>query len=272
MIKLKLILATSLLLPMLAGVLVSDVQAQAPAPAPDLAKQSQNPLSSLVSVPFFMDFNFNSGIYDRTKFVMNVKPVYPILGGKWNIITRAIIPIISQPVGPSLDKTGLGDVNFSAFFSPAKASAVTWGVGPSITVPTAVDDLLGADKWTAGPTAIALSMPGHFVLGALVGQSWSFAGDDDREDVSFMAIQYFVNYNLKNGWAIKSIPTITANWKADDGQQWTVPFGAGIGKVGKMGTQPYSLTVSGFYNVEKPDNASTWTFEVIFTLLFPKGH
>jgi hypothetical protein len=31
-----------------------------------------------------------------------------------------------------------------------------WGAGPVLLLPTATDDLLGAEKWGAGPTAVAL--------------------------------------------------------------------------------------------------------------------
>ena len=62
--------------------------------------------------------------------------------------------------------------------------------------PTATDDALGSDKWSAGPTAVALYRTGPWLFGGLVGQFWSFAGDDDRRDVSSFYVQPFVNYNL----------------------------------------------------------------------------
>ena len=56
---------------------------------------------------------------------------------------------------------GLGDVNISLFFSPrAPSNGVIWGVGPVLYLPTATDDLLGADKWGAGPAVIVLTMRG----------------------------------------------------------------------------------------------------------------
>jgi len=75
---------------------------------------------------------------------------------------------------------GLGDLNFTAFFSPSKASSLTWGVGPTLIVPTATDDTLGADKWSGGLAAIALAMPGNWVVGGLVNNVWSFAGSGDN--------------------------------------------------------------------------------------------
>jgi hypothetical protein len=75
---------------------------------------------------------------------------------------------------------GLGDINYTGFLSPAKSGEITWGIGPSISFPSATDEKLGTEKWSAGPSAVALVTPGPWVVGALVRQLWSFAGDDDR--------------------------------------------------------------------------------------------
>jgi len=55
---------------------------------------------------------------------------------------------------------GLGDLTYELFFSPAAASSVTWGVGPALILPTAPDDALGSGKWSAGPAAVFVAMPG----------------------------------------------------------------------------------------------------------------
>jgi hypothetical protein len=85
-----------------------------------------------------------------------------------------------------------------------------------------------------------------------------------------MLLQPFVNYNLPKGWYISSSPIITANWEADSGDKWTVPLGAGIGKVFKIGKQPMNAQVQGYYNVEKPDNGADWTLRLVLQFLFPK--
>jgi hypothetical protein len=164
---------------------------------------------------------------------------------------------------------GLGDINFTAFFSPSEAAKLTWGVGPTLIMPTATDDTLGADKWSGGLAAIALTMPGNWVVGGLVSNVWSFAGSGDN-DVNFFTFQYFINYNLPNGWYLTSAPIITANWEAESGQQWTVPFGGGFGKIMKWGKQPVNAQLSAYNNVESPDNGADWQFRVQLQFLFPK--
>ncbi len=83
--------------------------------------------------------------------------------------------------------------------SPSKPSKVTWGAGPVFLLPTATDDELGADKWGAGVSVVALTMPGQWVIGSLFSNLWSVGGSGDA-DINLFTWQYFINYNLPNGW------------------------------------------------------------------------
>ena len=71
---------------------------------------------------------------------------------------------------------GLGDINPQFYFSPAKPGGLIWGVGPTFTFPTATDPMLGTGKYSAGPAVVALTIQGHWVMGALANQQWSYAG------------------------------------------------------------------------------------------------
>ena len=170
-----------------------------PAETANLAKQSQNPIANLISVPFQNNINFGIGPHDRTQNLLLIQPVIPIsLGQNWNVISRTIVPVIYQPEVESNSggEFGIGDINESLFLAPKHPGKLIWGVGPIVQFPSATDDTLGTGKWAAGPTAVALTMPGHWVLGVIVNNLWSFAGDNDREDINQMLIQYFVNYNF----------------------------------------------------------------------------
>ena len=249
------------------------VSAAQPASEEELAKETQNPVSDLISVPFESNFNFGVGPNDDLQYILYVQPVVPFrLSEDWNLITRTIIPLIDQPeLGPGVgDVFGLGDIQLSQFLSPAKSGALIWGIGPIVQFPTATDDALGSDKWSAGPTAAALTIRGPWVAGALVNHLWSFAGDDDRADVNQTLIQPIVNYNLPGGWFLSSVPYITANWEKDGDDRWTVPIGIGVGKVHRFGTQPVSLQLTPYYNVVRPDDAAEWTLQFRINLLFPK--
>jgi len=245
----------------------------------ELQQAVQNPVADLISVPIQNNTFFDFGPREGTLNVTNIQPVVPLnLTDGWNLITRTILPIVSQPgLTPGQGReTGLGDITFSAFLSPAKPSKLNfngkllWGVGPVALLPTATDDRLGADKWALGPGLVLLSMPGNWVIGTVLWNTWSFAGSGD-EDVNRLTWQYFVNYNLPKGWYLTSAPIMTANWEADrSSDTWTVPVGGGLGRIFRIGPLPVNTQVAGFYNAVKPEFGAEWELRVQVQLLFPK--
>lgn len=242
-------------------------------PEEELAKAAQNPVANMISLPLQNNTNFNFGPMEKTQNVLNIQPVWPFtLNENWNLITRTIVPVISQPqLFPGDDReNGLGDIIFTAFLSPANPGKMIWGAGPVLLLPTATDEKLGTKKWGAGPSAVALSIRGPWVFGALANHIWSFAGDGNRDDVNLTLIQPFVNYNLPEGWYLVSSPVITANWEADSDNTWTVPLGGGIGKIFRIGGLPVNTSAQAFYNVEKPDFGADWSLRVQLQFLFPK--
>jgi len=240
----------------------------------DLAKQAQNPIANLISLPLQNNTNFNLGPHDRTQNVLNIQPVAPFgIKNDWTVITRTIAPLIWQPdITQSSGETfGLGDINSTAFFSPPAKGKTMWGVGPIVSFPTATDDVLGTEKWSIGPSVVVVSTPGKWVLGALVNNIWSVAGPSDEPDVNKFLFQYFVNYNFSKGWYLTSAPIITADWNVDSDNRWIVPFGIGFGKLTRIGSQPINLSLQGYYNVESPEYGPDWTLRVQMQFLFPKG-
>ncbi len=239
----------------------------------ELAKEAQNPVAKLISVPFQNNFNFGIGPNDATQYILNVQPVIPIsLSDDWNLINRIIMPIINQPSpAPGAPSAcGLGDINPTFFLSPAKSGkTLIVGFGPTFTLPTATDSMLGNSEWCAGPAAVVLTMQGHWVVGALVNQQWSFAGWGDHYVSSFLA-QPFANYNLPHGWYLSSAPIMTANWAAASRDQWTVPLGGGIGKIQWFGKLPINFQIQAFDNVVTPKNGADWQLRFQVQFLFPK--
>lgn len=75
---------------------------------------------------------------------------------------------------------------------------------------------------------------------------------------------------MKKGWYVSTAPVVTANWEADSSPRWTVPVGAGVGRVFKIGRQHINAKLSGYYNVEKPDFGSGYDIQATVTFLFPK--
>jgi hypothetical protein len=241
-----------------------------------LAKAAQNPLAKMISVPFQNNINFETGPFEKTQNVLNIQPVYPFsLNSDWNVITRTIVPVISQPpFTASQDReNGIGDIQFSAFFSPkAAAGGWVWGAGFVAQFDTASDDQLGQGATGLGPSAVALHIGKTWVYGALINNVWSVSEDDGRQEVNQMLMQPFVNYNFPDhpGRYLTFSPVITANWKGDSGNKWTVPLGLGIGQIVRFGKLPANLQASAYYNVERPDFAARWQLRLQVQLMFPK--
>jgi hypothetical protein len=161
------------------------------------------------------------------------------------------------------------DINPTFFLSPAKSEKFIWGLGPTLTFPTATDSMLGAGKYSAGPAAVALTMEGHWVIGALANNQWSYAGWGGK-NVNALLVQPFINYNLPHGWYVVTAPVITADWEADSANRWTVPVGGGVGKIQRFGKLPINFQLQAFYNVVTPDNGADWQLRFQFQFMFPK--
>jgi hypothetical protein len=249
-------------------------QEQHEASTSDLAKAAQNPIADMISVPFQNNFNFHVGPHDQLQDILNIQPVIPItLDRDWNLITRWVTPVISQPpLTVTGDREfGLGDINPSFFFSPKQPThGIIWGIGPTFVFPTGTDKTLTQGKYSVGPTFVALTIQGPWVLGVLVNNVWSFAGRSNRAPVNQMLLQPFVNYNLPGGWYLTSSPIITADWEASDGDRWTVPVGGGFGRVFKIDKQAINAQLAAYYNVARPSGAADWQLRAQVQLLFPK--
>jgi hypothetical protein len=250
-----------------------------PSPAPsepgELVRAVQNPVADLISVPLQNNFDYNIGPFHRARYTLNIEPLFPSsLTENWSLITRTILPVIWQPDpnDPVAGEWGLGDLNPTFFFTPSRQGRLIWGAGPIFSLPTATATTTGNGKWCVGPSGVILIQPGKWTLGTLGSLIWSFAGPDDRSKVSFLTLQYFIDYNLSRGWYVTSAPILTANFKASHGSEWVVPFGGGFGRVFALGGQHLNGQVSAYNNIVDYANAPTpgWQLRIHVAFLFPK--
>lgn len=249
--------------------------AQAELSAEELAKLAQNPVGNLVSMPFQNNTNLNYGPEKKTQNILNIQPVIPVsVNEDWNIITRTILPVVSQPaLYPGDDRTnGLGDTVFTAFLSPAKPGSVIWGAGPVVQLPTNTDSQLGNRNWGMGLSGVVLHLEhgSPWVYGMLVNNIWSLSDSGTGGSYNNATIQPFINYNFPSGLYLTSAPIITANWKAENSQRWVVPLGGGVGKIFHIGKLPVNTQLSAYYNVVTPDNGANWQIRAQIQFMFPK--
>lgn len=246
----------------------------------DLAKKIQNPIASLISLPFQNNSDFGARMYDPvqdlyftgTVNTLNIQPVVPFkLGDKANLIIRTIIPIISLPLDIDKTQSGLGDINMSVYLTPSKPSKVIFGAGLALGLPTAMHPkVLGSEKFSMGPGVIALIQPGTWTIGGLAQNTWSVAGNEDGADINYFYSQIFVVKGLTKGWYINSAPIITVNWNGESDKKLTLPLGAGAGKLFTIGKLPINAQMGWYKYVVKPTNSAESQFRFQVVLLFPK--
>jgi hypothetical protein len=238
----------------------------------DLAEKLSNPVASLISVPFQNNFDFGGGPNNKGfRYTLNFQPVIPIsLSTNWNLISRTILPFISQNdmVGTS-SQTGLGDITQSLFFSPKQSTdgGWIWGVGPAMLIPTATDDALGTGKFGIGPTAVLLKQQHGWTYGVLANHIWSVAGDSDRDNVNSTFLQPFLSYTTKTQTTFVLNTESSYDWEHS---QWTVPINVAVAQLVKIGKSPVQFQLGAKYYAEGPSGAPEWGLRFSVTLLFPK--
>jgi len=237
--------------------------------ADELAKQTQNPVASLISAPLQGNWDFGLGDREATATLLNIQPVIPFgISKSTNVILRVIMPLTSQPGSTEARINGLGDIVATAFFSPAKSGRLIWGAGPVFLLPAATSNALGSEKFGIGPSVVALTQPGPWTIGALFNQIWSVSGANDRADVNSTFLQPFANYNLGGGLSAGVSVEATGNWEADEA--WTAPLLFSVSKVTLLGKRPVKLALAAGPTIASPDGGASWRFRLVATFLFPR--
>jgi hypothetical protein len=240
----------------------------------ELAMELSNPVAALISVPFQFNYDRNIGsARDGNRWLLNIQPVVPFdLNADWNIISRTILPVVSQDnVFPGAGRqSGIGDIVQSVFFSPKAPTAGgwIWGAGPVFLLPTGSDDLLTADKWGAGPTGVMLRQEGPWTAGALANHIWSFAGNSSRADISATFVQPFLTYTTPTATTFVLNSESTYDWNS---RQWSVPINAGVTQILRLGDQLVQVgPLVRYWAVDPARGPHGWGFRINFTLLFPR--
>ena len=242
------------------------------AKAAELAKKLSNPVASLISVPIQNNWDFGIGPANAMRYTANIQPVIPFtISEDWNVIARTILPVIyaESPVSGGSDKSGLGDIVQSFFFSPKapQSAGWIWGAGPVLLYPTATDDVLGFEKFGLGPTAVLLKQEKGWTYGVLANHLWSVAGAGSRADVNATFLQPFVSCTTKTYTTFGLNTESTYDWA---NHQWTVPLVANVSQLLKIGKQPVQFSLGAKYYAEKSDGGPDWGLRFAVTFLFPK--
>lgn len=260
----------------------------------DLAKAAQksnNPVSDAWLLITQNDYTSIEGdAVDGTEYRNRVsfQPVMPIpiWDGKWNLVNRPVVQAFSSPVDDDLNSTtpfdgrteGLGDTVFFSLLAPNRDDGFIWGVGPTVILPTATEDVLGQEKWQVGPSALALRLGTesggfgieHFNIGVLAQHWWSVAGDDGRDHTNQSDIQYFINWRKNATQLIGMTPNIQIDWTEDGSDRFTVPIGLGTIGFFKWGNTPVRWGVELQHYINQPDAfGPEWNLKVFLAPVKP---
>src|SRR5690554_2608510 len=227
-----------------------------------LEDKIQNPIANMASLPF----NYNLSINDKYTNVVNLQPIIPIqLSKNWLLITQTHLPFMNVPTESGYEN-GVGNVTFLGTLTLAKPSDFSWGIGPVFMLPTGVERL-GFEKFSIGPSVIALKQTNGFTYGLLLQNFFSVAGPSSVEDVNYLYTQVILSKKLEKNWSVYSSPIITADWNAPSAKQRTIPLGAGAGKLITHNRYlPINLKAGVFKYVAHPTDAD-WLIQAQATFI-----
>ena len=238
-------------------------QGGAAAPSADeVAKSLANPNTPLATLNFKLQYRGFDGDLpdagDESGTTVLFQPAFPFpLDNGDMIFFRPAFPLqLDQPVyagsGKGFDSvSGLGDIAFDlAYGRTNKETGVVWAAGVIGSLPTATEDELGFDRWTAGPELLLSKVSAKNVFGALTTYQTDFAGSGDR-DVSTFTINAIAIFLPGGGWNLGSVPIMVYD---EENSQWTIPLNFQVGKTVILGGRPWKFGVEVNYYVEKPDD------------------
>ena len=215
----------------------------------DTIAQANNPLAKMRA---FNLHNYYIGDLTESDDSANqfwLRYAQPFTVGNTNWLMRASLPVNQYPVPPTgTSETGVGDFNiFASYLFDTGNPAISFGLGPQLTMPTATKDALGSEKWSVGLANVLFNAESKVIqYGYLLTWQHSFAGNNDRETVNMAAFQPFAMLQLGGGTYLRAAPIWVYNIENDN---YSVPLGIGIGQVMKRGNTVYNLFIEPQYSV-----------------------
>lgn len=234
-------------------------QAKSPAETggQDLSSQATDPTASLMAMNIISDFTTSYWDGDDSGYTLKFQPVVPFKAwGKSNIL-RLIVPY--QASGPGDE--GLKSVSiFDLVILPQKWGR--FGIGPVMSLSESGSD--ASSTFAIGPAVGAVHPVSKRLNIGLFTQNL-FA-----DSVAITQLQPIVAFQLGHGWALSAGDLqFTYDWK--QGEWTSIPLGAQLGVVQRLGTQPFRFAVNPQWNVRHIEGSDKFKIVVTVTLLAPSG-
>ena len=205
--------------------------------------QANNPLSNMKAFSLHDYYMGDLSQTDKTGNQFWLRYAQPLKIGNSPWLMRASLPVNTLPVGTDgASRTGLGDLTvLMAYTMDVGNPALSFGIGPLLTAPTATRRELGSNKWSAGLVNVFFNASSpKLQLGYLATWQHSFAGRDDYATVNVASFQPMAFYQLGGGTYLRSTPNLVYNLKND---HYVVPIGLGIGQVIKRDKAIYNFFI-----------------------------
>jgi hypothetical protein len=249
----------------------------AAADANELSKEMVNPIGPHWLINTYLNViqkEGNAAGESRTSVEWLIQPVMPIplndTGLK--LMNRPALPLFftdpvptdRRDIGSSgLDSlTGIGDLTIQSSLGkmqPTDFGMYMWGVGVDLIFPTASEDGLGGEKYSAGPVGMLVGFTPNYTFGTVLSHVWSYAGSDSRADVNRTQVQFMYFKQLGSGWQIGDNPTWSIKAQVDHDEKYDIPIGLGIFKTALIAGSPWRLGLTPRYYLESYDNwGSDW--------------
>lgn len=238
----------------------------------ELARELSNPGAANATLNFKFEYRTFGGSLpgasEQDSFTSTFQPVFPfVLSNGNNLIFRPAFSYVSgQPqfdsgTGTFSKESQFGDIPYDLLYSWSRPG-FTFGAGIIGSIPTGGS--LSSKNWLLGPSALVVGTQDWGVWGLFPFHNEKIGGSGPK--VSLTSMQYFLFYGLGDGWQIGTGPTITYDWKASSGDEWTVPVGLTVAKTTAIGSQLVKLNFGVERNVIRPDTfGSDWKFTFSFS-------
>jgi hypothetical protein len=198
-----------------------------------------------------------AGDESALRYVFQTAFPYKLSNGG-SVFFRPALPVIFNDPIPNAEGgfesagTDLGDMGFDFSYGITTESGLLWGGGMVGTIPTATDDVLGKNRWAAGPELLLGIIRPWGIIGGVLSQQWDFAGSGDAE-INQTGLNYFYAFSLGGGWQIASGPSISYDHTKDSDDAWTIPLGVGIARTTVIGGRPWKFQLQYWNYVEAAD-------------------
>jgi hypothetical protein len=240
--------------------------------ANQLSKEMVNPIGPHWLLNTYLNVIEKEGdITDKTRTSTEwmIQPVMPIPLKKigLTLMNRPSLPIfLNDPVPQKNamgdfsgfdDLSGIGDLTIQSSLGnmqPTSFGMYMWGAGADLIFPTASEDELGSEKYSAGPVVMLVGFTENYTFGGVVSHVWSYAGESSRKDVNQTQLQFIYFKQLGNGWQIGDNPTWMIKSNTDSDEKYDIPIGLGIFKTTSFGGKAWRFGITPRYYLKSHDS------------------